>query len=183
MTHLLCSSKFVLLNLSHLFLPAPPPSFGNHLFVLCIYDCLCLVMVVHLICFLDSTCKWNHRVFFFFLCVTYDTNIIPSRSIQVVTNSKISFFNPYGWVILHCIHILYLCYLSISLWTNCLLSFSLCLSVLSVVVWIFGCGSQWYIHILCVCFLPLECKLSEDRDLLWLIHFSLPRSWRVMPDM
>ena len=36
--------------LSHLFLSSPNPS-SNHLFVLCIYDCFCFVMFVHLFCF------------------------------------------------------------------------------------------------------------------------------------
>ena len=66
--------KFVPLNLSHLFffsLHCPllwqPPVCSLYQWVCCY-----LVMFVHPFCFLDSTYKWNHTVFFF-LCLTYFT--------------------------------------------------------------------------------------------------------------
>jgi len=42
----------------------PPPPSGNHLFVLSL-SLFLFAVVVHLFCFLDSTCKWNHMVFVF----------------------------------------------------------------------------------------------------------------------
>ena len=57
-THLFCNWKFVPPNLPHLFLPSPMPlPSGNHLFVLCTYNCFCFAIFVYLVCFLDSSCK------------------------------------------------------------------------------------------------------------------------------
>ena len=62
----------------------------------------CLVMFVHLFCFLDSTHKWNHTVFVFSWLF-----INTPKPIHVATSNKFSFFF-YGWVIFHFIpHILY----------------------------------------------------------------------------
>ena len=41
--------------------------------------------------FLDSTWKWDYTVFLF-LCMTLFLSIMPSRSIYLVTNDRISFF-------------------------------------------------------------------------------------------
>lgn len=111
-------------------------------------------------------------------------SVQPSGFIRVVTNGKISFFNPYGRVILHCIHILTLCYLSISLCTDHL-SFSLVVS--------FVCGGltlwPWHSVVQRLAIFSVfvssneSVKLSGDRGLLWLAHCSVPGSWRVMPDM
>ena len=75
----------VFIHFAHL--PTSQPS-ENHQFVLCIYES---VSACCLFCVLDSTCKWNYMVFIF-LCLTYFTYIIPSRSIHVFENGKISFF-------------------------------------------------------------------------------------------
>ena len=52
--------------------------------------CFCLVMFVDLLCFSNSTYKWNHIVFVFLWLISLST--ISSKSIHVVTNGNISFF-------------------------------------------------------------------------------------------
>ena len=65
---LLTESLYLLISLTYF---SPPPTSGSYLFVLCTYDSVfCLVMFVHLLCFLDSNYKWNHTVFVL-LCLTY----------------------------------------------------------------------------------------------------------------
>ena len=103
--HLFCNWKFVPLHLPHLFLSSPHPlSSGSQMFVLCIYNsCFCFVMLIHLFCFLYSTCTWNHIVFVFIWLISF--SIILSRSIHVVANDKILFFF-YGvyTIIVRCIY-------------------------------------------------------------------------------
>ena len=99
-THLFCNWKFVPYNLPHLFsLPSIPHSSGNHLFVLSIYDCFCLILFTHMFCFSDFMCKWNHIVFIFRLI---SLNIISSRSNYVVITGKMLLFL---WLIFHCMYI------------------------------------------------------------------------------
>ena len=84
--------KFVPLNFPHLFYSSYPPHLfsSNHLFVLCTYGSVS-VLFVHLFGILDSTYEWNHMVFVFLWFISL--SIIPSRSIHVVINGKISFFS------------------------------------------------------------------------------------------
>ena len=88
LTHLFCNWKFVLLNLPHLFISSPNPtpfclfSVSMSLFLFC-YVC-------PLFCFLDSTYNWNSMVFVFSWLISL--SMIPSGSIHVVTNGKVSFF-------------------------------------------------------------------------------------------
>ena len=48
-------------------------------------------------CFLNSTYKWDHTVFLWFISLS----IMLSRSFHVVANSRISMFNI--WVTFHCV--------------------------------------------------------------------------------
>ena len=75
---------------SYFSLPLNPLYSGNHLFVLSIYDCFCLITFVHMFCFSDFMCKWNHRVFIFTWLISL--NIISSRSNYVVINGKMLLF-------------------------------------------------------------------------------------------
>ena len=68
-----------------LFLPIP-----NHSFIVCI--CVWFFLVVYTSClyFLDSIYKWYHTVFVFLWLISL--SIMPSKSIHVATNGKMSFF-------------------------------------------------------------------------------------------
>ena len=50
-------------------------------------------------CFLNSTCEWIHTAFTFPVC---SVRVIPTNSIKVVTNSRISLL--YGWVSFHFVY-------------------------------------------------------------------------------
>ena len=108
-----------LMPLTHL---AHPPSHtysSNPLFVLHIYESLmfcpppCFYIIfaslpyVHVFCMFKSSCEWSPMIFVFLWLISL--SIIPSSSIHVVVNDKISFFFD-CWVILHCIYI-YVCLL------------------------------------------------------------------------
>ena len=69
-------------------LPTPIPT-GNHLFVLCIYDTVSVLLCLFT-CFIDSTYRWNHATLVFPWLSSL--SIIPSRSTYVVVNGKISLF-------------------------------------------------------------------------------------------
>ena len=91
MTYLFDNWNFSPLNLPHLF-----DSFLHLLFLwqppLCslyLWIYFCFVIFVHLLCFLDSTDKWNHIVFIFFWLTLFS---IPYRSIHIAANGNISFF-------------------------------------------------------------------------------------------
>ena len=75
MTHLLWNWKFV--------------PFSAPLFVLCIYNSSS-VLFVDLFSFLDSTCKWNHIVFFLLWLILRSLKLF--KYLRVVANGKISFF-------------------------------------------------------------------------------------------
>ena len=60
-----------------------------------LWICFCFIIFVHLACFSDFTYKWNHMIFVFLWFISL--SIIPSRSIHVVTNGKISFFLMIEW--------------------------------------------------------------------------------------
>lgn len=87
-THIMISNILIpfLLHLFHPFShshPLWPPAICS----LFLWVCFCFI---NLFCFADSTYKWNHVVF---VCLwLISLSVIPSRSIQVVENSKISFF-------------------------------------------------------------------------------------------
>ena len=100
MTCLFYNWNFVPLNSLHQFHPIlhPFPLWWQP--VLCIYESVCFVLFVRLLCFLDSTYKWNHTLFVFLWLISLST--ILSRSLHVVTNGKISFFFN-DWVIFHCV--------------------------------------------------------------------------------
>ena len=57
---------------------------------------------------------WEHAIFVFLWFISL--SIIPSKSIHVVANGRISFFS-YGWVIFHCIY--YCCLVTQSCLTLC----------------------------------------------------------------
>ena len=62
---------------------------------------------VCLFCFLDSTYKWDHAVFFF-LYLTYFTWY---NTLQIyLCCCKWQDFTFYGWIVFHCIHIPHLLY-------------------------------------------------------------------------
>ena len=74
---------------SSLLMPGPS---GSHLFVYCIWKLASVLshLFIFFVCFLHSTCKWNHTVFVFVWLISLST--ILCRSIHVVANGKISFF-------------------------------------------------------------------------------------------
>ena len=65
MTHLFCNQKFVPFNLPQLFLLSPTPTrllpSGNHLFVLCIYDCVSVLLCLS-ICFIFQILHINDNI-------------------------------------------------------------------------------------------------------------------------
>ena len=71
--------------------------FSNHSFVFCIYESVFILFCL----VLDSICMWDHMVFVFLWLISL--SITPSRSIHVVTNGKISFFND--WITFYILHI------------------------------------------------------------------------------
>ena len=79
---------YLLIPLTYFVSLTPLPS-GNHPFF-SVFMSLFSFCFVCLFCFLDSTYKWDHRVFIFVRLISI--SIIPSRSIHVVTNGKILFF-------------------------------------------------------------------------------------------
>ena len=91
--HYFITGSFYLLILFTYFACSPTPTCsGNYQFASYIYESVSVLFCLgFLFCFVDSTCKWSHTVFVF-LCLTYFTYIIPSRSIHVIANGKISFF-------------------------------------------------------------------------------------------
>ena len=71
------------------YLPTPLPS-GDHQLVLCIYKCFCYVCVIFLYFQFPHI---NEIIQYLSFSVQLSSlSIIPSRSIHVVTNGKISFF-------------------------------------------------------------------------------------------
>ena len=103
--HLLCNWKSVPLNLSHPYLSSLPIPFSNHLSVLYIYKSLSILLCLFL-CLSDSTHRWNHIVFV--ILWLNSVSIIPSRSVFVVINGKVSFL--YGCVTILYIYI-YICHI------------------------------------------------------------------------
>ena len=89
-----------------------PFACGNHSFFLCIYKrkstlfslYLLFVLFVHLFSVLDFTYKWIQYFFVWLMSLS----IIPSRSIHIVANGKLSFF-LWLWLF-HCVYILRLLY-------------------------------------------------------------------------
>ena len=96
-THLFCNWKFVPLNLPLYFthFPTPSPLWQPPVWSLYLWIGFCFAPFVHLDCFLGFTYKWNHMIFVFLWFISL--SIIPSRSIYVVTNGKISFFLMIKW--------------------------------------------------------------------------------------
>ena len=90
MAHLFCSWKFVPLNLPHLFLSFPISSFLSTTY-LCSVSITLFLFLLCLFIFLESTYKWNHTVLSFSVRLI-SLSMVPSRSILVITNGKISFF-------------------------------------------------------------------------------------------
>ena len=92
-----CWNLFLCVAPAFSLLLTPLPS-GNHLFpvtdtsVLFWVFVFCFVMFGHLLCFLDSTFKWNHTVFVFSPSDLTSRSIVPCRPIHVVTDGKMSFF-------------------------------------------------------------------------------------------
>ena len=76
---------------------------------------ICELGFLFVFCFvLDSTCRWDYTVFVFLWLISL--SIMPSRSVHVVPNGKVSFFFN-GWIIFHCISIPYFLYPFIHPWT------------------------------------------------------------------
>lgn len=74
---------FVSLNSLLYYVHCIPFHFFNHLFVLCFYESV-FILLCFLCCFLGSSHKWDHMIFVFF-CVTYLTkHLIYFRLICVV---------------------------------------------------------------------------------------------------
>ena len=97
MTHLFCSWKSVTFDLPHLFLsPFQSIPSSNHLFILCIYYCVSVFffffILVHLFLFFKIPHISKSIKYLSFFIWFISLSIIPSRSIHVVANGKISFF-------------------------------------------------------------------------------------------
>ena len=91
LTYFVTGSLYLLISLTHFF--HSPTSFlsGNHLFVLCIYDSVSVLLCLFIcFAFLDSIHKWKYMIFVFLWLISL--SIIPSTSLYVVANDKISFF-------------------------------------------------------------------------------------------
>ena len=99
MAYLFYNWRFVPFNPLHLFhlLKSLPPS--NHLFALCIYESVSVLLQSFIIFFLDSIYKWDCILFIFIWPISL--NITPSLSIHIVINDKVTFL--YDCVIFHCI--------------------------------------------------------------------------------
>ena len=79
---------------------APSPSLSPLVtLVYSLYLCVCFVFVIvtRWLPFFDFVYKWSHTVFAFVWCISL--GIMPSKSIYVVANGKISFFFFNGWAI------------------------------------------------------------------------------------
>ena len=95
LTHSVSRSLF--LSLTHFaHLPVPIPSAACHpawpppVCSLYLGVCFFFFFVVHLFCFLDFTCKWNHMAFVFLWLLSL--SIMLFRSTHVVGHGKVSFF-------------------------------------------------------------------------------------------
>ena len=100
MTYLFCSWEFVPINFSHLFHSSPYTlSWQSPICCLYLWICFCFVMLVHLIFFFLIPCISKIIWYLCFSVWFISLSIIPSRSMHVVTNGKISLF--YGWVMFH----------------------------------------------------------------------------------
>ena len=88
-------SLYLLISLTFFFPPHSLLSTGNHLFVLCIYDCFCFVMFAHLFYFWITYI--NEIVQHLSLSEVISLSIIPSRAFRVVSN-----WQGYIYVIYHC---------------------------------------------------------------------------------
>ena len=84
---------------------------------LSVYSLYLWVCFYFLLCFLDSTYKWNHVIFVFLWLILL--NIIPFGSIHIVANGKIF----YVWVIWHCMYIPHILYPFMYWWTPGLLPY------------------------------------------------------------
>ena len=100
--YLIAGSLYLLTSFTHFCLPSlwQPPICSLYLWVCCLFVCFLFFV------FSVSTYKWDHIVFVFLWFTSL--SIIPSRSIHVVTNGKISFF---VWLnnIPMCVHVYFLC--------------------------------------------------------------------------
>ena len=102
-----CNWNFVhWITLSYFTHPSTNLLSGNYQFVhriyssdLCVCVCVCVLTFVHFSCFLDSTYKWNHMVFFFMWLTSF--SIMYSRS-------KI----PLPFMAFHCTYLPYLLHVS-----------------------------------------------------------------------
>ena len=75
----------------------------NHHFAFC----KSVIVLFCLLCFLDSTYKWDHAVFTLLWFISL--NKPPSESIHVVADCKISFSFMFEWF--HCLYIAHLFYI------------------------------------------------------------------------
>ena len=90
LTYFVTESLYLLISLQLFRWTSHPLSSGNCQAVLCVYTFASVLLFVQLLCFLDSTCKWNQTVFVFLWFILL--SMLPPRPIHVVTNGKISLF-------------------------------------------------------------------------------------------
>ena len=107
MTYFAAGSLCLLISLTYFFLLASLLPFGNHLFILCIYDSVSVLLFIY---FLASTCKWNHTCFVFLCLFRRENSLKPDKCCQKWHD----FVLLYAWIgfycIFVCIHIyMYVC--------------------------------------------------------------------------
>ena len=99
MTHLFCNWKFVPLDLPHVFHFSFQPLLvsSNHLFALCICDFVLMLSVTDF----QFTCfRFHIQVKSYGICLPpsdISRSMVPSRSIHVVANNRLSFFFMTEW--------------------------------------------------------------------------------------
>ena len=97
-----CNWKFVLSvpTLNQFLYP------GNHKSDLCFFEVFLVLMIPHI----------SEIIRYFFFLWLISLSIMPSRSIHIAANSRISFLF-YGSIVFHCIHIPHFLYSLICQWT------------------------------------------------------------------
>ena len=83
-TYSFCNWKLYFLTTSIHFPYPPPPTPGNHQFILCFCEVFFFLK--------DSRCKWDHKIFAFSSVWFVALSIMPSGFIYVVANGRVFFF-------------------------------------------------------------------------------------------
>ena len=83
-------------------------SSGNHYFVLCTYTSVPVLLFICLVCFLDTKCKWNQKVFVF-PCLTFHLashSLCPSTFVtNIKIQSLLKLSNTTQWCMSLCVYV------------------------------------------------------------------------------